>query len=207
MKELANERFGTGEEKAKNLADFLAGDLPTDGNLALGDVSSALGTSADSSLSLGSSFGDVGGQVTMGSGGTRMNTSGGMRGARRAGKLKGKRVSRRVKGRVKPLKSRVRVTGGRLSKAEIFKVISKNLVKVSACYERQLMKSPNLSGKLTVSWVIKTNGRVSNVKQVLSSIKSAPLKKCIFKVIKKMKFPKPKGGTVKIKYPFVLQQG
>ena len=208
VKDLANERFGTGEEKAKNLADFLAGDLQNEGSLALGDVSSALGATSDSGLSLGSSFGEVGGQVTLGpGGGSRINTSGGMRGARRAGSLRGKKVSRRVKGRVKPLKSRVRLTGGSLSKADVFKVISKNMVKVSACYERQLMKSPNLSGKLTVSWVIKPNGRVSNVKQVLSSIKSAPLKKCIFGVIKKMRFPKPKGGSVKIKYPFVMQQG
>jgi hypothetical protein len=207
VKELANERFGTGEEKAKNLADFLAGDLKTDGAIALGDVSSALGTSSDSSLSLGSSFGDVGGQVTLGPGGTKMNTSGGKRGARRAGALKGKRVSRKVKGRVKPLKSRVRVTGGKLSKADVFKVISKNQAKINACYERQLMKSPNLSGKLTISWLIKPNGRVSNAKQVLSSIKSAPLKKCILGVFKKMRFPKPKGGSVKIKYPLVFQQG
>ena len=29
----------------------------------------------------------------------------------------------------------------------------------------------------------------------------------LYKVVKKMKFPKPKGGSVKITYPFVFQRG
>ena len=135
-----------------------------------------------------------------------LNTSGGLAGAQRAGSLKAKRVSRKVKGRVKALRSRVRVRGGSLSKAQIFKVISQHQAKISACYERQLMRDPNLSGKLTVSWKINAQGRVEGVKQILSSISNAAMKKCVFGVIEKMRFPQPKGGKVKVKYPFVFQQ-
>lgn len=208
VRELAKERFGKGKAAVDALADFLAGKADSrEGTLALGDVSAALGTSEESGLALGSAFGEAGGSLNIGGGSGSLNTSGGLGGSRKAGQLKAKRVKRRVRGRVKALRSRARITGGKLSKAEVLKVIRKNSAKLNSCYERQLIKSPNLSGKLTVSWVIKTNGRVGGVKQLLSSIKNAPLKSCVFKVIKKMKFPKPKGGLVKVKYPFVFQQG
>lgn len=207
-RELAQERFGKGKAAVDALADFLSGKSDnSEGKLALGDVSAALGSSADSGLSLGSAFGEAGGSLNLGGGGGGLNTSGGLAGSRRAGKLKAKKVKRRVRGRVKVLRSRARVSGGSLSKAEVLKVIQKNQARISACYERQLMKSPNLSGKLTIAWVIKPNGRVASVKQVLSSIKDAKLKSCVFGVVKKMRFPKPKGGSVKVKYPFVFQQG
>ena len=207
-RELAQERFGKGKAAVDALADFLSGKSEgSEGKLALGDVSAAMGTSADSGLSLGSAFGEAGGSLSLGGGGGGLNTSGGLSGSRQAGKLKAKKVKRRVRGRVKVLRSRARVSGGSLSKAEVLKVIQKNQARISACYERQLMKSPNLSGKLTIAWVIKPNGRVASVKQVLSSIKDAKLKSCVFGIVKKMRFPKPKGGKVKVKYPFVFQQG
>ncbi len=208
VRELAKERFGKGKAAVDALADFLSGKSEGgEGKLALGDVSAALGTDANSGLSLGSAFGEAGGSLNLNGSGGSLNTSGGLSGSRSAGKLKAKRVKRKVRGRVKVLRSRARVSGGNLSKAEVLKVIQKNQARISACYERQLMKSPNLSGKLTIAWVIKPNGKVAGVKQVLSSIKDAKLKSCVFGVVKKMRFPKPKGGSVKVKYPFVFQQG
>lgn len=208
VRELAQARFGKGQAAVDALASFLSSESSAEeGKLALGDVSAALGTSADSGLSLGSAFGEAGGSLNLGSGGGALNTSGGLGSSRQAGQLKAKQVNRKVRGRVKALKSRARVTGGRLSREEVLKVIQKHSAKLNSCYESQLAKSPNLNGKLTVQWVIKSNGQVGSVSQVLSSLKSAALKDCVFKVIKTMKFPKPQGGDVKVKYPFVFQQG
>ena len=207
VREIAQKRFGKGKAAVNALADFLSGKADsTEGKLALGDVSAALGTSADSGLSLGSAFGEAGGQLTLGGGGGSLNTSGGLKGSRQIGKLKAKRVKRKI-ARVKTLKSRTRVSGGNLSKEKVIAVIRKNLRKINACYERQLIKSPNLSGNLTISWVIKPSGKVSGVKQVLSSINNAALKSCVLKIFKKLRFPKPKGGQVKVKYPLLFQQG
>lgn len=208
VKEISRERFGQGKKAVDALTDFLSGASQQEGKLALGDVSAALGESSDSGLSLGSSFGEVGGTLQTGSGGT-LDTSGGLTGSRSAGQLQAKRVRRTVKGRpkVKAIKSRSSITGGSLSQAEISKVIQKHFTQITNCYERAIQKSPDLSGKLTVKWVIGTDGRVSGVKQVLSSVKDAPMAKCVFGVIQQMRFPKPKGGPVKIKYPFVFQQG
>lgn len=207
VKQLSEKRFGQGKQRVEALADFLTGQSSSEGKLALGDVSAALGTSEDSGLSLGSSFGEVGGTLQAGGGGGSLDTSGGLASSRSAGRLKAKKRKGKVRGRVKTLKSRIRTTGGSLSKAAVSKVIRKHIAKINACYESQLRTSPQLSGKLTVSWVINTNGSVSNVRQVLASIKSPALVKCAFKIIKRMRFPKPKGGKVKIKYPFVFQRG
>jgi outer membrane biosynthesis protein TonB len=207
VRERAQERFGKGKAAVDALTKFLSGEDQSSDRLSLGDASAALGqTTGDGSLS--SAFGDLGGDISLGGGGGPMNTSGGRAAGRRAGKLKAKGGKRRVRGKVsvKALKSRVRVSGS-LSKAEVDKVIGKHWSKISRCYERGLRKSPNLSGKLTVSWKVTSSGKTAQVKQVLSSLGSPQVSQCIMKIIKKLRFPKPKGGAVKIKYPFVFKQG
>ena len=207
VRERAQERFGKGKAAVDALTKFLSGEDQSSDRLSLGDASAALGqTTGDGSLS--SAFGDLGGDISLGGGGGPMNTSGGRAAGRRAGKLKAKGGKRRVRGKVsvKALKSRVRVSGS-LSKAEVDKVIGKHWSKISRCYENGLRKSPNLSGKLTISWKVMSSGKTAQVKQVLSSLGSPQVSQCIMKIIKKLRFPKPKGGAVKIKYPFVFKQG
>ena len=110
----------------------------------------------------------------------------------------------KVRGKVGAMKALGKVQGS-LSKAEVYAVISKHQQQILRCYEKQLAKKPGLTGKITFEWTVKTNGSVSSTREVSSSLNDATTSKCVIGVIKSMKFPKPKGGEVIIRYPFFFQ--
>ncbi|MBM4291277.1 MAG: AgmX/PglI C-terminal domain-containing protein [Deltaproteobacteria bacterium] len=204
---LASERFGRGKAAVSALAAFLTSGAEQ-GKLGLGDASAALGSGA-SALALGSAFGDAGGDVSLGGGGGAglgLGLGGGGGGGG-AGRLAPKAGARVIKGAVKTLKSAVRLTGGALDKEAVHRAIQAKQAKISACYERQLLSKPNLSGMLKLAWEIGADGKVGAVREESSSLGDPALSQCVMGVIKTISFPKPTGGAVTIKYPFMFQQG
>ncbi|MBP9707698.1 MAG: AgmX/PglI C-terminal domain-containing protein [Oligoflexales bacterium] len=96
------------------------------------------------------------------------------------------------------------VSGG-LTAQEVAQVIKTHLNEIRHCYERLLQRSPNSSGKITVNFVIAASGLVSTVNIQDSSISDAPMKGCVNGVIRRWKFPQPRGGQpVNVNYPFVF---
>jgi hypothetical protein len=120
------------------------------------------------------------------------------------GKLEKRKTDAKVRGKVNASKALGKVQGS-LSKAEVYKVISKHQQAILRCYEKQLAKKPGLAGKITYEWTVKTNGGVTKAREKSSTLNDATVSKCVLGVIKKMKFPKPKGGEVIIAYPFFFQ--
>lgn len=110
----------------------------------------------------------------------------------------------KVRGQVRGLRAAARVTGT-LSRSEVLKVIGRHTRAIQRCYEKQLMSKPGLSGKITFAWTITPTGKVSGARQRTSTMGSAKVSSCILKVIRRMKFPKPKGGSVTIVYPFIFR--
>ncbi len=100
---------------------------------------------------------------------------------------------------------RIDTTGGRLSRAEIAKVVADGTAEVQRCYERELLKNPRLQGKIVFDWVIAPTGKVSSTRVASSSLDSQAVATCIGNAIKSWRFPKPVGGSVKVKYPFVFR--
>ena len=100
------------------------------------------------------------------------------------------------------------VTGGMLSKKQISDVIIRNKGAIRYCYESQLMRYPTLRGKVTVDFIIDTNGRVSKVKVPNNTLTQKAAKdkvgRCLIKFISRWRFPKPKGGKVRVIYPFTF---
>ncbi|MBW2731183.1 MAG: AgmX/PglI C-terminal domain-containing protein [Deltaproteobacteria bacterium] len=112
----------------------------------------------------------------------------------------------RVRARVRKAPTRkIRASGGVLSREAIQRVVSRHMHKVQACYERQLITSPGLSGKIVFDWVISPGGSVATARQVSSSMRSAAVATCILREIRKWRFPKPVGGSVNVRYPFVFR--
>lgn len=112
----------------------------------------------------------------------------------------------RVRGRVRRAPTRsIRASGGVLSREAIQKVVSRHMYKVQGCYERQLLTSPGLSGKIVFDWVISTSGSVASARQVSSSLRSAGVATCILREIRSWRFPQPQGGSVQVRYPFVFR--
>ena len=93
---------------------------------------------------------------------------------------------------------------GKLSTAYVQKIVDRATRKIQRCYERGMMKSnTHLSGKITLRWTIQLNGGVREVTQVSNSV-SPVVGKCVMKVVRGLKFPRPKGGMVVVTYPWTF---
>lgn len=95
--------------------------------------------------------------------------------------------------------------GGSLSREAILKVVMAGLGDVQRCYERALMSSPGLQGKVVFDWVISPSGRVQSTRVRSSTMSSQAVTTCISGVIKGWQFPQPQGGSVKVTYPFIFK--
>ena len=130
------------------------------------------------------------------------------RAGRRAARESRLAERRETEVRVSMPASAATVTGGMLSKKQISDVIMRNKGAIRYCYESQLMRYPTLRGKVTVDFIIDTNGRVSKVKVPNNTLTQKAAKdkvgRCLIKFISRWRFPKPKGGKVRVIYPFTF---
>ncbi|MBL4634344.1 MAG: AgmX/PglI C-terminal domain-containing protein [Kofleriaceae bacterium] len=89
---------------------------------------------------------------------------------------------------------------GALSRTIIRRVIRRNINRFRYCYEKQLRLQPRLSGRVSATFTIGANGRVSK-----ASATGMPtsVSRCVKMAILRMQFPAPQGGgVVKVSYPF-----
>lgn len=93
---------------------------------------------------------------------------------------------------------------GSIDKEAVAKVINSHLHEVSSCYERALLKTPGLAGKIVLEWQITTAGSVGFAKTKSSSMQSAAVESCILASLKTWRFPPAKGAGVIITYPFMF---
>ena len=105
-----------------------------------------------------------------------------------------------------PLEEEALVQGG-LDRDQVAAVINRNIGQIIFCYEKGLQKNPNLSGRVTMSFEIGTQGRVNYAFPKVSSLRSPLVESCMANKLKGWKFPKPVGNvSVKVTYPFVLKR-
>ncbi|MCP4606113.1 MAG: AgmX/PglI C-terminal domain-containing protein [Proteobacteria bacterium] len=116
---------------------------------------------------------------------------------------KGKRKGK-VRGKVTKMSSGVKVKG-RLSRADVSRVVNSHIHAIQACYERALMNKSGLSGRIVFDWTVTEKGKVKGVRVRSSTLSSPNVANCISKRIKRWKFPRPEGGEVTITYPFLFR--
>ena len=93
-----------------------------------------------------------------------------------------------------------------MSRKTIKKVVRVYYSHFKYCYEKQLLKNPELEGKVVIKFLIGADGKVQKAEIAETTIKNAELEKCMIGAAKRMKFPKPLGGgVVDVKYPFVFK--
>ncbi|RME19033.1 MAG: hypothetical protein D6806_18985 [Deltaproteobacteria bacterium] len=121
------------------------------------------------------------------------------------GALGGGKTGRRGIGGVvfKAPKRRMKVRG-HLSREAIAKVVRAHLREIQYCYEKNLLLNPNLKGKVVMEWTIATSGSVTVVKTKQNTMAAPTVAMCIAAKIRRWKFPRPKGGIVIVKYPFIF---
>lgn len=97
---------------------------------------------------------------------------------------------------------------GSLDKARIQRVIKRRLRSIKYCYEKELAASPTLAGRIVIRITISATGSVSATKVEKNTLGSAALGQCVERVVRRMRFPEPKGGGIVIvHYPFVFSPG
>jgi outer membrane biosynthesis protein TonB len=90
----------------------------------------------------------------------------------------------------------------------IRQVIRRNSSKIRACYEEQLIRYPQLGGRVSIRFVINSEGAVDTSKVHLSAMapKNAEIGNCVANKIRLLEFPRPKGGgTAQVTYPFIFK--
>ena len=76
---------------------------------------------------------------------------------------------------------------------------------MKSCYEQQLVRQPNLGGRVTVQFTIAASGQVIASVVQTSTIGNPAVEMCIVQAVKRWEFPKPiGGGIVLVSYPFAL---
>ena len=92
-----------------------------------------------------------------------------------------------------------------LTSNEIDSVIKASASQIRSCYQRQLEKSKDLSGKIVVQFRIGADGVVAAASIKSTTMKSPPVESCVLGEIKKLKFPAKAVATVS--YPFIFSRG
>ncbi|MBI2894075.1 MAG: PQQ-binding-like beta-propeller repeat protein [Deltaproteobacteria bacterium] len=95
---------------------------------------------------------------------------------------------------------------GSLASEVIRRVVRQNVNQVRACYEQALQRSPGLTGRVVVRFVIGTDGRVQSSEVSESSLDSGAAERCVAAVVHDLVFPTAEGGdVVVVNYPFVFE--
>jgi len=145
--------------------------------------------------------GPGGGGGGLGLGG--MGTAGYGRGE--GGKYAGASLGHRGKSNVTVVKGKTRIIGA-LSQKVVGDYIKRYWAQFKFCYERELSKNPNLYGKISINFTIDGSGRVSEATTIQTTMNNANVEECLLRVIRRIRFPQPKGGgEVIVTYPFLFQ--
>lgn len=111
--------------------------------------------------------------------------------------VKGSAGSRGVAGAVigSPKLMKVKRSEG-LTQKQVMAVVKKKAGKIQQCYERALLTSPGIQGRVEYGWYIRPSGKVKWAKVRNSSVRNADsLNNCVIKVFMSMRFPKAKNGA------------
>lgn len=95
---------------------------------------------------------------------------------------------------------------GQLDSSSISNTLKRRSSQIQGCYERYLKRNPNASGKVVVNFTIGRAGRVTSSAPQTDSV-GGSVGGCVADLIGRIRFPRPKGGTVTVNKTFVFQAG
>ncbi len=160
------------------------------GELVVGRGAGGMGMRGTGSGGGGEGFGRVGGLG-------KVDTGGGKGMGGKIGKKKKKKV------KVKMNRGAPKI-GDFCDQGNIRRVVSAKSNAIKYCFEKELQANPKLSGKIIAQWKVGLDGSVMSSSIASSTMGNKKVEGCIARVIKRMRFQKPKGGICIINYPFVF---
>src|SRR5258707_9864072 len=96
---------------------------------------------------------------------------------------------------------------GRLPPEVIQRIVRQNFGRFRLCYENGLRNNPNLTGRVSVRFVIGRDGAVSNVSNGCSDMPDGGGVSCVVRAFYGLSFPQPQGGIVTVTYPIMVNPG
>jgi hypothetical protein len=95
---------------------------------------------------------------------------------------------------------------GSLSEEIIRSTIRSYRRQIRYCYEQELIRHPELTGKITVHFIINSKGLVRYAEGTSTpGLNGTNLKYCVLNKVRTWKFPRPRGGgEVEVYYPFLF---
>jgi TonB family protein len=97
------------------------------------------------------------------------------------------------------------VVRGSLDKEIIRRIIRRHINEVKYCYEQELVRKPELGGRVSVQFTIAATGQVVTSVLQNSTMGNLRVENCVVQAVRRWEFPKPLGGGIVIvTYPFAF---
>ena len=96
---------------------------------------------------------------------------------------------------------------GTIERSGIALGIRAKMATYRGCYQRQLQRTPNIAGAVTIEFVIEQDGLVSRARVASTSLRNETVEQCLVQNLEGSQFPLPRGGTVVVSYPFNFTRG
>jgi Ca-activated chloride channel family protein len=96
---------------------------------------------------------------------------------------------------------------GRLPPEVIQRLVRQNFGRFRLCYENGLRTNPNLSGRVSVKFVIDRTGASSSAQDGGSDLPDSDVVSCVVRSFGNLSFPQPEGGVVTVVYPISFAPG
>jgi hypothetical protein len=93
---------------------------------------------------------------------------------------------------------------GRLPPEKIQHIVREQFGRFRLCYEKGLASNSELRGRVTVKFVIDTDGTVAKVADGGSDLPDPNVVSCVVKGFGALRFPPPNGGPVTVVYPIMF---
>jgi hypothetical protein len=96
---------------------------------------------------------------------------------------------------------------GRIPPEVIQRIVRQNYGRFRVCYEAGLRNNPDLTGRVSVRFVIGRDGAVSQVGNAGSDMPNPDVVRCVTSSFYGLSFPQPEGGIVTVVYPIMFSPG
>jgi TonB family protein len=85
----------------------------------------------------------------------------------------------------------------------IYRAVDDHLTDLTSCYQQGVSVKSDLTGRVSVEFIIGPNGRVVRASVKESTLHSPPVETCIVQAVQTWEFPAPDGGgIIVVGYPF-----
>ena len=99
------------------------------------------------------------------------------------------------------------MVSGRLPPEVIERIVRQSFGRFRFCYEKGLRNNPNLQGRVSARFEIRTDGDVGSVSNGGSDMPDSAVVSCVVRAFYGFAFPQPEGGSVTVVAPIMFSPG